>query len=606
MINLKEGDLKSIANILRRDVLNMTGEAGSGHPSSCLSCADIMSVLFFNEMRYDNSNHNNKDNDEFVLSKGHAAPILYSALWRAGCIKENLYGLRKIESRLEGHPMPNSLNWIKIASGSLGQGLSAGVGMALAGKKEGRKFRTFVLLGDSEMAEGSNYEAMEIASHYKLDNLVAIVDINGLGQRGETMDGKNLEVYKKRFDSFGWESIIVEGHDINNLINAFKRSKESKKPFVILAKTIKGKGVSFIENKNGWHGKSLNETELKKALQEIKEEIMPKIEIIKPKEIKIKERGKKKVKFNEYKKNEEISTREAYGNALVNLVKSNKKIMVLDGEVSNSTYSYKVNEYSKDNFVECYIAEQNMIGMGLGMSKKGFNVFASSFSAFLSRAHDQIRMASLSSADMSICGSHSGVSIGEDGASQMGLEDISMFRALPNSIVFSPSDGVSTEKIVEMSSRIKGIKYIRTTRGKTKIIYGNKEKFELGEYKVLRESKKDECVVVCSGITVHEGLKAYDELKKKGKDIAIVDIYCIKPFNGRKFVDFVRKHGKRVLVVEDHRPEGGIGEMISGVISGENIGFKHLSINSIPHSGKSAELLERYGIDYKSIEKHCI
>jgi len=600
MVNVNK--FQDIADILRRDVLKMTTAAGSGHPTSCLSSAEIISVLFFNKMKYDVKNPFNPDNDEFILSKGHAAPILYSALYRSGCINENLNTLRKLNSPLEGHPMPRSLDWIKIATGSLGQGLSIGIGMALAERFQKRKYRTYVLLGDSEMTEGSIYEALQLASYYKLNNLCAIIDVNRLGQRGETMVGHNVSTYKKRFSSFGWETAVIDGHNPNQIINALDSARKSKKPFVIIAKTLKGKGVSFLENKEGWHGKALDKEQLKKALNEIPNPNFPKIKIQKPKKINFKSKNFK-LKQTEYKKGEEIATRNAYGNALANLASANSKIIAIDAEVSNSTRAEFVKEKTPKQFVEAFIAEQNMVGMALGLSVKGFNVFASSFAAFLSRAHDQIRMSAISIANLTFCGSHAGVSIGEDGASQMGIEDIALFRSLPNSIVFYPSDAVSAGKLTILSSKLKGIKYIRTTRSKTPVIYNNDEKFKLGDFKILKKSQQDKAVIVGAGITLHEALKAYKVLKNKGVNTSVVDLYCVKPFDSKKFIKFVKKHGNKVIVVEDHRPEGGMGEMISHELLNTGIKIKTLSVNEVPHSGKKDELLKKYGLNFEGIVK---
>jgi len=428
--------LKNIANSLRRDVLRMTSCAGSGHPTSCLSCAEIFSVLFFKIMKYDITNPDNPNNDEFILSKGHAAPILYASLQKAGCINEDLMSLRKLWSHLEGHPMPSSLKWIKVATGSLGQGLSIGVGMAMAAKLSKKTYKTYVLLGDSEISEGSIWEAVQIASHYSLNNLIAVVDINKLGQRGETMLGHNMQSYKKIFESFGWKAIIVDGHDIIKLSKAFDNLDIIKKPIVILAKTKKGKGISFLEGKEGWHGRTLTKEELEIALSEIPEEGEINFKIEKPISLKIKETKIKKIEESRYKKGELISTREAYGKALTLLAKADKKTIVIDAETSNSTFTSYVKKNFPEQFLEAFIAEQNMIGMSLGLSKKGFNVFASTFAAFLTRAHDQLRMASLSLGNFSVCGSHCGVSVGEDGASQMGLEDISLFRTLPTALFY--------------------------------------------------------------------------------------------------------------------------------------------------------------------------
>ncbi|MEX0933076.1 MAG: transketolase [Candidatus Pacearchaeota archaeon] len=597
--------LANMANLLRRDVLKMTTKAGSGHPTSCMSCAELMSVLFFDEMSYDVKNSENPDNDEFILSKGHAAPILYSSLFHAGCIKNDLMKLRKLNSPLEGHPMPKSLNWIKVATGSLGQGLGVGVGMALAAKLQGRKYKTYVLLGDSEVAEGSIFEALEIAKFYNTDNLIAIIDINRLGQRGETLLGHDTKEYKKRFKGFGWNVSIIDGHNVKQIRNALKKSKNSKRPSIILAKTFKGKGVSFLENKEGFHGKALNELDLERALKEIPNPKIPKLNIKKPSKLRLRKIKPGKFAPKKYLLNEEIATRESYGDALLSLVNKNPETLVLDAEVSNSTFSEKVKKFKPRNFIESFIAEQNMVSMALGLEKKGFNVFASTFSAFFSRAHDQIRMAALSNPKkLTFCGSHAGVSIGEDGASQMGLEDLAIFRNLSKSYVFYPSDAVSARELTSLCSRLNGIKYLRTTRGKTPVIYPDKEKFKPGDFKILKQSKKDKIVIAGAGITLHESLKAHEELKQNGINSAVVDIYSVKPFNHKKFENFLKKHGKKLIVVEDHHSEGGIGEMISESVSGK-FKFKHLAIKEIPHSGKSQELLEKYGISSKNIVKEA-
>ena len=589
--------LQDIANILRRDSLKMTTSAGSGHPTSCMSCAEIISSLFFKIMKYDTKNPFNEDNDEFILSKGHAAPILYSALFRTKAIKGNLLSLRKFKSKFEGHPIPSSIHWAKVATGSLGQGLSVGVGISLAAKLNNKNYHTYVLLGDSELAEGSNYEAFQLASYYKLNNLTTIIDVNRLGQRGETTQGHNLKNYKRRLKGFGLKVMVIDGHNLNQILKAL--NKKSKQPKVILAKTFKGKGFSFIENKENWHGKALSKEELELALEMIPDPKMPSFNIEKPKKIKSKA-YKKKLEFTCYTNNN-VATRKAYGNVLANLASVDNKVLALDAEVSNSTYSKNVKKNNPNQFIECFIAEQNMIGMALGLSKKGFNVFASSFSAFLSRAHDQIRMASLSSPNFSICGSHSGISIGQDGSSQMGLEDIAMFRSLPNSLIFYPSDANSTEKLTNLAYKTKGLKYIRTTRADTPIIYNRKEKFELGDFKVLE--KTGNYVLAGSGITLHECLKASEILKNKGIKVCVIDLYCIKPFNEKKFINFINKHGKKIVLVEDHYKEGGIGEMILSVIKNTDIKMKHLAINKIPHSGRPDQLLKSHEIDSQAIIK---
>ncbi len=602
MVNAKE--LQDIANLLRRDVLQMTTAAGSGHATSALSSAELITCLFFHEMSYDKDNANNHDNDEFVLSKGHAAPILYAALSRAKCIQEDIMEYRKISSSLEGHPIPSAaLPWIKAATGSLGQGLGIGIGMALAAKMQKKHYRTYVLLGDSECSEGSVWEAIQLASYYKLNNLCAIVDVNKLGQRGETMLSHNIAEYKKRFESFGWKAITINGHKISNIISALENAKKSNYPTAIIARTIKGKGVSFLEGRNGWHGKALKEDELEKALKEIPNPIMPNFEIKKPKESRKTEPRTKKPIIKNYNIGELIATREAYGTALAYLAYSNPSIISLDGEVSNSTFAEKVKEQAPNQFIECFIAEQNMISMALGLEKKGYLPFVSTFAAFLTRAHDQIRMSSISHSNMTICGSHAGVSIGEDGASQMGLEDIALFRSLPNSIVLYPCDAVSAQKLVNLASQTQGIKYIRTTRPKTPVIYNEKEEFILGDFKVLKFSNFDSVILAGSGITLHECLKAHDKLKSSGLHTAVIDIYCIKPFNAGKFIDFVKKHGNTIIVAEDHYPEGGIGEMLASLLANHNIKIKSLAVNKVPHSGTSQQLLEKYNINSDAIVK---
>src|SRR3989344_4191024 len=599
-----EKALRDIANILRRDSLISTSEAGSGHPTSCLSCAEIMSALFFKEMSYDSSNPNNPDSDEFILSKGHAAPILYSALFRAGCIKNSLKSLRKLSSPLEGHPMPGSFPWVKVASGSLGQGLSIGIGMALAIRLQKRNSKVYVLMGDSESSEGSVWEGLQLASYYNLNNLIAIFDINKLGQRGETMLGHNIKTYEKRIQSFGWNTIAIEGHNIGQVLKALNKTKKSSKSTAILAKTIKGKGVSFIEGKNGWHGKALNPEELEKALKEIQEKEMSLFDIVKPKPVNHKI-NVKKPSLPLYKLNELVATRKAYGETLAALAEANPNIIAVDAEVSNSTFSEIVKEKTPSQFIETFIQEQNMIGITLGLSKKGLIPYSSTFAAFLSRAHDQLRMSALSQADFTVSGSHCGVSIGEDGPSQMGLEDIALFRSLPNSIVFYPSDATSTSKIVEMCSKLKGIKYIRTTRPATPVIYNQNETFPIGEFKALKASNHDQLVLAGSGITLHEALKAHEELLKKGIKTSVIDLYCIKPFDAKKFTSFVKTHGNKIVIAEDHYSEGGIGEMITSSLSGASVKIKHLAIREIPHSGKKEELLDAYGISWKSMVKEA-
>lgn len=600
---MNEKELQDLANLMRRDVAKMTFSAGSGHPSSCFSAAELMSVLFFDEMKYDVKNADNPDNDEFILSKGHAAPILYSALSHAGCIKQDLMKLRKLASPLEGHPMPRSLKWIKVATGSLGQGPSIGLGFALAGKLQGRKFRTYVLAGDSEMAEGSVFEALQLAPQYNLDNLCLIIDANRLGQRGETMLGTELKRFAEGIKSFNWHTIIVDGHNIEEIKKAFAEARKVGMPTAIIAKTMKGKGVSFMENQEGWHGRAMDKEELKKALQEIPDVKEPKIKIVKSEKIEVDENKKGKLQKIHYDSFGVIATRMAFGKAAANLAQSDSRIIGVDAEVGNSTYLDEIKKVRPGQYIQTFIAEQDLVGICLGLSKKSFKPIGATFAAFLSRAHDQLRMSALSNGDFTICGSHAGVSIGEDGASQMGLEDIALFRTLPGATIFYPSDAISAEKLTYITAKTKGLKYIRTTRGKTPVLYEDKEDFKIGDFKVLRQSAKDKIVLVGSGITLHECLAAHEKLKDKKIESAVVDLYCVKPFDSKKFISFAKKHGKKILIAEDHYAEGGIGEMLAEELENSGIEVKHLAVHEIPHSGKSEELLEKYGIGRAAIAK---
>jgi len=583
-----------IANQLRRDILKMTAAAGSGHPTSCLSCAEIVATLFFDSMSYDSKDPHNVDNDHFILSKGHAAPLLYAALKRAGCITDNLLSLRTISSNLEGHPMPRSLSWVPIATGSLGQGISVGVGIALAKKLQGRASRVFVLLGDSEIAEGSVFEALQLASHYRLNNLVAIVDVNRLGQRCETLLGHDIRSLKKRFSGFGFDIRTINGHDTSQIK---KSLRPSKMPVLVLAKTIKGRGVSFLEDQNGWHGKTLSHEEFERALKEVPIQELPSIHISKPHKSSF---SFKRSHLSLLKLSEEDSTRRVYGLTLANITRSDSRILSLDAETSNSTFADLVKDKTPNQFIEAFIAEQNMVGMASGLATHGFIPFVSTFAAFFSRAFDQIRMAAISGSRFVCCGSHAGVSIGPDGASQMGLEDLALFRALPNSTIFYPSDPVSTQALTIQALKNSNITYIRTSRPKTPILYKQNTQFPVGDFKVLKQSKKDKAVLIGSGITVHEARKAHEILKKKGISTAVIDLYCIKPFKHQKLHNFVRNHGNMIVLAEDHHSEGGIGEMIASKLPDQKIKFKHLSVDGIPHSGTPEELRRAHNIDAKA------
>ena len=593
--------LEKIAKRLRIHSLQMTTAAGSGHPSTCLSCAEIMACLFFHEMRFNPGDPEAFENDEFVLSKGHAAPILWAAYAEAGIIPQNsLLGLRKITSDLEGHPTPR-MPWVKAATGSLGQGLSVGVGLALAQKLAGVKARTFVLMGDGECAEGAVWEAANAGREFKLGNLVAIVDVNRLGQSEPTMHQHDLKAYAKKFKAFGWDVYQIDGHKIEELLEALAKARLGPKPKVILARTIKGKGVSFIEDKNGWHGKPLKPEELEKALAELGP--MPDIEARKY------VRSRQKVKRPEWKNNfefelpsykEKTATRLAYGLALQKLGRVNDRVVVIDGDVKNSTYTDKFFAAFPDRAFESYIAEQNMIGLAMGLAAKGFLPFAATFAAFLTRAHDQIRMAAYSFSNIKLCGSHVGVSIGEDGPSQMGLEDLAMFTPIPGCTVLYPSDAVSAEKCVKEAARHKGMVYIRTTRPATPILYPPEEEFPIGGSKVLKKSDQDAVTVIAAGITVHEALRAAELLKKDGINIRVIDAYSVKPLDSETIIKSAGETGGRVVVVEDHFEQGGLGTAVALILPEKKL-WKHLCIRDIPRSGRPEELMAKYGIDAAAI-----
>lgn len=591
------------ANLLRLHSIEMTTKAGSGHPTSSLSAAEIMSVLFFHEMKYDPKNMNSFDNDEFVLSKGHASPLLYATLAEAGIISlKELKKYRSFGSPLEGHPVPR-IAGIKVATGSLGQGLSISVGMALGMKLDKINRRVYTLLGDGEFAEGSVSEAMNLASLLKLNNLCAILDMNRLGQSSPTMHEWDGKTYAAKAEAFGWHSIIVDGHSIKALINAFDIAKKQNKPTLIIAKTIKGKGVSFLENKEGFHGKALNEEDAKKAISEIKKRLKP-VKFKPQNFIKTKKQSKmtrKRLKIKtDYKLGEQIATREAYGKALVKLGAQDSDMVVLDGDVKNSTFTeYFFKEYPERSF-ECYIAEQNMVGTAVGLQARGKRVFLATFAAFLTRAFDHLRMAAYSRANLKISGSHAGVSIGEDGPSQMGLEDLAMMRSLRNSIVLYPCDGVSTEKLTNLSANYDGISYIRTTRPKTPVIYSNEENFSIGGSKILRHSKNDEITVIAAGITVHEALKAADELAKENIKIRVIDAYSVKPLD-EKTIRKAALETKAIITVEDHYPEGGLGEAVVSIVN--KCPVYKLAVTKMPHSGKPEELLAEQWIDKNGIIK---
>lgn len=592
------GDLKKLrdlAKLIRYYILVSTTDAGSGHPTSSLSATDLMTVLFFGGFyRFDLKNPNYPNNDRLIFSKGHASPLLYALYGATGILTEDkLKTLRKFGSPLEGHPTM-AFPYTEAATGSLGQGLSIGVGMAFNAKYLDRlNYRTYVLLGDSETAEGSVWEALMLASHYKLDNLVAILDVNRLGQRGETMLGYDIKTYSARISSFGWKVISINGHSFEQINKAFKEAQKVKgTPVMIIAKTIKGKGVSFLEDKDNWHGKTLSQEQLQEALKELGE-VNSKLQgsLKKPGRAILPKQRVQKIKQTSYKIGEAVATRKAYGNALVRIFPKYPNMVVLDAETGNSTYAEIFKNAYPKNFFESYIAEQNMVGMGTGLSKRGKIAFVSTFAAFFTRAFDQIRMSRYSNTNIKFVGSHAGVSIGEDGVSQMGLEDIAMFRSLLESTVLYPCDGVSSEKLVEEAARHKGIVYIRTTRKDTPVIYENSEQFPIGGSKVLKSSKSDKVTIIGAGVTLHEALQAYETLKKDSIFVRVIDLYSIKPLD-LAILNKAAKETKALITVEDHYPAGGIGEAVSAALAGSGAKIYSLAVKKLPKSGKPQELLE--------------
>lgn len=645
--------LSELAKLIRYFILLSSTKAGSGHPTSSLSAADLMTVLMFGGFfKFDLKKPEFANNDRLIFSKGHASPLFYSLFAGAGAIKQKeLETMRKFGSRLEGHPTM-FFPFTESATGSLGQGLSIGVGMALNAKYVDKlPYKTFVLLGDSEMAEGSVWEAIQSAFHYKLDNLTAILDVNRLGQRGETMYGHDVKAYQKRVEAFGWETIVTDGHNLKEIDSAFKkilssqapqddrgRAQSGGRPVMIIAKTIKGKGISLLEDQDNWHGKSLNEEQFHSAVKELGPvDLKLRGKVAKPDRLKIKDgRLKNSLIINQqslinYHVGDPESTRKAYGNALVRIFPENPDMVVLDAEVSNSTYSEFFKKKYPEHFFEMFIAEQNMVGVALGLSRRGKIPFASTFAAFFARAFDQIRMSQYSNPNIKFAGSHAGVSIGEDGASQMALEDIAMFRSLLNGVVLYPSDAVSTEKLTRLAASHHGNVYIRTTRKETPVIYKNSESFKVGGCKihqtrmdsgsrVVRNDKKGNTMhspsvilnglsegsqytvitIVGAGVTLHEALSAQEKLAKEGIETIVVDLYSIKPLDAKTLIKLAKK-STAVITVEDHFAEGGLGEAVQSALSETETKVYKLAVKKMPKSGKPDELLNYEEINSTAI-----
>ena len=593
----------------RLSILSMmaTTAAGSGHPTSCMSAAELMAGLFFYAMKFDVKDPNSGDSDRFVLSKGHAAPVLYAALAEAGVFPASrVMTLREFSSELEGHPTP-LIHGVDAATGSLGQGLSVGAGLAIGARLDKSPTRVYVLLGDGEMAEGQIWEAAAFAGHYKLDNLTVIADVNALGQSEPTMYQHDMETYRRKFESEGFATEVIDGHDVAAVLAALDRAKATKgRPQAIVARTEKGHGVSFLSGKPKWHGKPLSKDELAQALKEMGGaiELPP-------------DPGKSYARKSlpmppdfpapaapDYEAGKPVATREAYGYALKRLGAVNPHIVAISGDVKNSTFSEIFGNAFPDHFYQGYIAEQNLVSAAVGLAARGKVPFADTFACFLSRAYDNVRMAAISRSNINLCGSHCGVSIGEDGPSQMALEDLAMFRAIHGSAVLYPSDAISTERLTETMARRSGINYLRTSRPKTPILYSKDEKFPVPGFKVPRQSAQDRVTVIGAGVTLHEALKAADELKSQGIAIRVIDLYCVKPLDGKALAQQIGATGGRLLTVEDHWPEGGIGEAVLAALAQAGATpskYRMLAVRDMPHSGKPDELVDAFGISARHI-----
>ncbi|MFL5914933.1 MAG: transketolase [Gaiellaceae bacterium] len=598
-------ELRDLGQQLRVDSIRASNVKKSGHPTSSMSAADLMAVLFAKHLCYDFDQPEHPLNDHLIFSKGHASPLLYSLYLAAGAIsEEELLTFRRFGSRLQGHPTP-LLSWVDVATGSLGFGLPVGVGVALSGKRlEEVPYRVWVLCGDSKMAEGSIWEALEHAAHYELDNLVVIVDVNRLGQRGETMNGWQVDHYVDRACAFGCRAIAIDGHDVDAIDAAFAEAVEGDgRPTVIVAKTIKGKGVAEVENQETWHGKALSDPE--PAIAELGGIRRLRVQVAKPQDPMRRnpERTPTPVDLPRYELGAEVATRRAYGEALAALGSRRLEIVGLDGEVSNSTFADLFAQAHPERYFEMFIAEQQLVAAAVGLQVRGWKPFASTFAAFFTRAYDFVRMAAISRASIKLCGSHAGVSIGEDGPSQMALEDLAMLRAVHGSTVLYPCDANQTAKLVARMADQDGIVYLRTTRAALPALYGADEEFEIGGSHVVRSSERDQVAIVAAGITVHEAVEAASRLEAEGIHARVIDLYSVKPIDAATLREAALTTRGRLLTVEDHWPEGGLGEAVASVFAEDATSLRlvRLAVREMPGSGTPAELLAAAGIDAAAI-----
>ncbi len=601
---MEANELRELGQQFRVDSIRCAAAAKSGHPTSGMSAADLMAVLLANHLRYDFDAPDRATNDRLIFSKGHASTLLYAIFRAAGAVSDDeLLTYRQFGSMLEGHPTP-IIPWVDVATGSLGQGLPYGVGMALAGKYLDRlPYRVWVLHGDSETAEGSVWEAFEHASHYELDNLTAVLDVNRLGQRGETMLGWNTGPYLERARAFGWNAIEIDGHDVEEIDRAYTEAAQvTGRPTLIVARTVKGKGVKAVENKEGWHGKALDDPD--GAIEELGGRRNISVAVAAPPDGEAHRFETGELELPRYDVGDEVATRKAYGEALSALGAARGDIVALDGEVGNSTFAEIFTKAHPDRYFEMYIAEQQLVAAAVGLQARGWNAFGSSFAAFFSRAYDFVRMAAISRVNLRLSGSHAGVSIGEDGPSQMALEDVASFRAVHGSTVLHPCDANQTVKLVEAMADTDGIVFLRTLRPNTPVIYDADEEFRVGGSRVLRSSDDDDVTVVAMGITVHEALKAADTLAGEGVSVRVIDAYSVKPIDVETLQAAAEATG-RFVTVEDHWPEGGLGDAVLAALADtdERPRVVKLAVDEMPRSGKSAELMAAYGIDADAIAR---
>ncbi|WOX13698.1 transketolase [Streptomyces sp. N50] len=598
------GELVELGQQLRVDSVRAADAAGSGHPTSSMSAADLMAVLLAHHLHYDFDRPAHPGNDRFVLSKGHASPLLYAAYKAAGAVDDaELLTFRMLDSRLEGHPTPQRLPWVETATGSLGQGLPVGVGIALSGKRlERTGYRVWVLCGDSELAEGSVWEAAEHAAYEHLDNLTLIVDVNRLGQRGPTRHGHDLDAYARRFRAFGWHTVEVDGHDVDAVDRAYGEAvSTSGRPTAILARTLKGKGVASVQDREGLHGKPLPDAEA--AVEELGGPRDLRVRVREPLDARALHSVRADhLELPRYDRGDDVPTRDAFGQALAALGSARADVVALDGEVGDSTRAEFFAKEHPDRYFECYIAEQQLVGAAVGLAARGWVPYASTFAAFFTRAYDFIRMAAVSGAGINLVGSHAGVSIGQDGPSQMGLEDLAMMRAVHGSTVLYPCDANQTARLVASMAGLEGVRYLRTSRGAGPVVYGSDEEFPVGGSKVLRFSSRDRLTVVAAGVTVHEALAAADALDREGIQVRVIDLYSVKPVDAETLRQAAEDTGC-LLTVEDHHPEGGLGDaVLDAFLDGRPVPrLVRLAVRSMPGSASPAEQLHAAGIDAESI-----